>query len=74
MRMLGRREQRINRALSRVLEKIEDKHNQALNVDRWLTWREIDEIEIERSAASIKAYDRAKRLHEIWQARIEREE
>jgi hypothetical protein len=71
--MRSRREQRIDRALSSVLADIDNRHEEAAAMLDNPSWRVLDELSIEHNEARIAAYARAKRLHAIWQARIERE-
>jgi hypothetical protein len=66
---ISSRQRRIDRALSAVLDRINDDHdNELVRCD---TWRDIDALTIKTSQRSVAAHDRAKRLRNQWRARIE---
>jgi predicted component of type VI protein secretion system len=70
--MRGRRLQRIDRALSHVLDAIENVHNERRM--ECATWRALDILSAEMDALRIEAYDKAKRLETLWQQRVARSE
>ena len=63
-----RRTKRINRALGAVLQTIDDDHERLRKSTA--TWTQIDWLSIAMDRQRCLAYDRAKALHDRWQARV----
>jgi hypothetical protein len=70
--MRGRRLQRIDRALSHVLDAIDADHDERRK--DCATWRALDLLSAEMDARRIEAYDRARALEQIWERRIAQED
>jgi hypothetical protein len=64
--MRGRRLQRIDRALSHVLNTIDDKHEQLRAECN--TWRDLDILSADMDKLRIAAFDKARRLELKWEA------
>ena len=64
----SRRTKRINRALSAVLQSIDDRNQREHSACE--TWADLDNLSIRTNSLRNYAYKRAKVLHARWQARV----
>lgn len=62
------RQRRIDRALSAVLQSIDDDHNRLRESTK--TWTQLDWLAITMDRQRIRAHDRAQTLRNRWQARV----
>ena len=68
----SRRVRRINRALSSVLQSIDDRTQR--DHDAAQTWADLDNLSIRTNSLRIHAYKRAKALQAKWGARVAADE